>query len=1152
MRTWLYILFSVFTTQIFAQQNILVNPENQNSFEMTSSTHQAVQFSFSIRDIDVTTFKTQDGEFNSIHVFDAINMANPGDPELHVITKMIRIPESADLSITVKSQEYTDINLADYGIFEKLFPEQGPQTKDGILKDFIKNKNTYKINGFIGNDLVETEIKGHMRNIRLALLKISPVKYNPANNTIRVYHNIVFSVTFNNANWNKSESIDEKYGSFLFSSVENKILNNDIFKTQKDTNTTYPVKFVIVADTMFHDALQPFIQWKTKKGFIVVEAYTSNPAVGTTTTSIQSYLQSIWDNATPTDPAQSYILIVGDVAQVPAFSGTTGSHVSDMYYAEYTGDDIPEVFFGRFSANSVSELQPQIDRTLEYEQYLFVNETWLDTVVMIAGIDGSYGPTHANGQINYGTTYYFNASQGLHSYTHLYPNSGSEAAQIRAEIGAGCSFANYTAHGYTGGWADPSFDQSDVANMNNNGQFPLMIGNACSTNTFNSDCFGETLLRTPEKGAIGYIGGSNSTYWDEDFYWAVGVRTTIDANPTYSVGNHGSYDRLWHINGEPFSEWFVSQGQMIMAGNMAVLQSGNSSYTYYSEIYHLMGDPSLMPYIGVPTQLSVTHPGLIPLGQNTISVTTEPYAYVGVSQNGVWHGAGIADAAGNLTISIIPFTIPGTIDIVGTKQFKKPYISTLVAQNPSGPYVLYDASAINDLTGNNNGVADYMETFDLNVRLKNYGLQNDTTVYAVLSTNDSYVEITDSVGVWGLIYSSDTLTLAQAFTIKVDTLIPDQHIVAFDLSIRDSSANIWSSSFNITLNAPVLEIMDLTIDDSGSGNGNNKLDPGETVDLTITVMNTGHADIDQTVADLSTTSPYITINSSQHNHDTLYQTVMEYGTYNISVDAGTPIGQTVDFTLDLTAGLYTDSKTFYKSVGQVDEDWETGDMSQYAWLTGGDVPWTITSGNPYEGSFAAQSGDISDDQTSTLSIQIDVLNTDTLSFYKKVSCEEGWYGTLWDYLDFSVDGTSKDQWGGEIAWSEEKYELTTGYHELTWMYLKDYSVSSGDDAAWIDYIIFPPMIVVTDIEEDLSSSENLTVSPNPATNHTAVQFNHQGGEFIIRLFDMRGKLIIEIISSAPAGQLYYPVDITSLQEGIYNLTVQTKTQQFNSQIVKTN
>ena len=40
----------------------------------------------------------------------------------------------------------------------------------------------------------------------------------------------------------------------------------------------------------------------------------------------------------------------------------------------------------------------------------------------------------------------------------------------------------------------------------------------------------EKLLRENGKGAVAYIGGSNNTYWDEDFWWAVGTGVA-SANP---------------------------------------------------------------------------------------------------------------------------------------------------------------------------------------------------------------------------------------------------------------------------------------------------------------------------------------------------------------------------------------------------------------------------------------------------------------------------------------------------------------------------------------------------------------------------------------------------------------------------------------------
>ena len=82
--------------------------------------------------------------------------------------------------------------------------------------------------------------------------------------------------------------------------------------------------------------------------------------------------------------------------------GTTGTHVSDLYYCEYDGgsDYFPEVYYGRFSANNINELRPQIDKTIEYEKYLFPDDSFLNNVIMIAGVDPSFAPIHGNGQIN--------------------------------------------------------------------------------------------------------------------------------------------------------------------------------------------------------------------------------------------------------------------------------------------------------------------------------------------------------------------------------------------------------------------------------------------------------------------------------------------------------------------------------------------------------------------------------------------------------------------------------------------------------------------------------------------------------------------------------------------------------------------------------
>jgi PKD repeat protein len=133
------------------------------------------------------------------------------------------------------------------------------------------------------------------------------------------------------------------------------------------------------------------------------------------------------------------------------------------------------------------------------------------------------------------------------------------------------------------------------------------------------------------------------------------------------------------------------------------------------------------------------------------------------------------------------------------------------------------------------------------------------------------------------------------------------------------------------------------------------------------------------------------------------------------------------------------------------EDFETGDFSKYEWQFEGNAEWFITDVNPYEGSFAAQSGDINDAQTSVMYLEYTVYAEDILSFWYKTSTESGW-----DFLRFYIDDVEMDEWSGITPWSYAEYTVPEGDHVFKWEYYKDFSVSSGEDAVWVDMITFPP------------------------------------------------------------------------------------------------
>ena len=44
------------------------------------------------------------------------------------------------------------------------------------------------------------------------------------------------------------------------------------------------------------------------------------------------------------------------------------------------------------------------------------------------------------------------------------------------------------------------------------------------------------------------------------------------------------------------------------------------------------------------------------------------------------------------------------------------------------------------------------------------------------------------------------------------------------------------------------------------------------------------------------------------------------------------------------------------------------------------------------------------------------------------------------------------RWSGERNWEEVNFQTTPGTHNIKWIYIKDTTVSLGNDAAFIDEI----------------------------------------------------------------------------------------------------
>ncbi|MDO5316884.1 MAG: choice-of-anchor J domain-containing protein, partial [bacterium] len=135
---------------------------------------------------------------------------------------------------------------------------------------------------------------------------------------------------------------------------------------------------------------------------------------------------------------------------------------------------------------------------------------------------------------------------------------------------------------------------------------------------------------------------------------------------------------------------------------------------------------------------------------------------------------------------------------------------------------------------------------------------------------------------------------------------------------------------------------------------------------------------------------------------------------------------------------------------EIIEDFETGDFSLFDWQLDPTYPWTITTNNPYEGTYCMKSGGAGvANVVSNMTVTVNIPYDGIMSFFGKISSENNW-----DYGYFFIDGVQKGSYTGAGTWTERKFDITAGDHTFQWRYTKDGSVNSNDDCFYVDYITF--------------------------------------------------------------------------------------------------
>ena len=883
-------------------------------------------------------------------------------------------------------------------------------------------------------------------------------------------------------------------------------------KTSPSTFDPTAGTYVVVTHPDLLNPLQPLLQWKRQQGYRVELLCTNTNHRD----SIRARLMERYEAANALLPAQRYVLLVGDVNRIQAFaerhtpSGLT-NRVTDLYYGEYTGDYLPEAYVGRLSVADSAELASVVAKIVAYEQ-----GQWAEAAHQLLFAAGSESrtpaPTTTNGQVNYLSQLAAACRPDLDTVCFRNPSSAELTDSLLQALDQGNALVNYTAHCTTTGWENPYITAASLDTLENTVP-TLFVNNCCRSNAFDGTCFGERLLRHPTGGAVGVIGATNETLWNEDFYWAVGAKCPPTLMPEHDSTRPGAFDGMLCYATD---ETDYSLGAMMYAGCMAVSMAGSPYDAFYWETYCLLGDPAMNPVLGRADSLDWSLPERLTAGCSRLQIVGSPLARISATYDTLLLGTAVCGADGicNLTLNralagdslTLTATRPGAIPLVATLPIESPLEGRLAVTH----YVLDDSV--------------------LTVTVKNVG-QEPAHQHSLQLAQDSCDKARGATfgtlqptALASLLPQEDTTIVFHLGRLEIG----NEPLLAASLIASDSLGQQYDTLHITTPTADLRpKIVGITVLDT-AGNRAKTLLPEERYLL---------------VATLSHPADSVTRETDLGSSESLYpegETDLE-ASFPLTVEEGTE-----HIYVSLTA--YKDRWQHHFEGWLVPFDtwerFETGDFENLPWLHGSLYPWQIDSSGMHGGHYCARSATIGDAQKTTLAVDVETLADDSVSFWYRVSSEGH------DWLYFYIDGRRVGYWSGNSGWQRYVRLLPAGRHRLEWAYQKDASQSEREDCAYIDDVRLPlavwPRHCGTSEQDTHTTAivtidENLVfrVYPNPTTGMVVIELDDSPLPRHIELFDLCGRKMDEIFIAPNCNSTQYFT--TLLRFGVYTMVLHDMT-----------
>lgn len=784
--------------------------------------------SASISDIDVMfrldgyekeLIIVEDKTFTKISYPEEGSFWQAGYPDLPRFSRFFAIPDEGDVFVEI-TYEKSDLieEVCVYPLQEDLIESQ-PRTNI-----FSLDSSIYEGNAPFPSQYVQISEPLILRDVRLVQLTINPFQFDPNTSQLRVISEIDLSLRTvpNNTSNNKTRiaALSKTFEPIYRASIE----NYEDFRLRRDEYQNPSILFIYPNNNDVYNNLLSLINWKKQLGYQVTAASTS--VTGTTTTSIKNYIQNAYN--TWQNPPE-FVTFVGDAGgsfNIPTFytSGGEGDHP----YSQLEGNDIlADVILGRLSFETITEFQTILSKILNYEKTPFMGNTnWFNSAVMV-GDPNSSGPSCIYTKQSIAQMMNWHAPNI--NITEVY--SGNFANAMSSNINSGVAYFNY--RGYYG---MSGFSNTNIYALSNGNMLPFAAFLTCGTGGFasgtsRSEAFIRAGTPTSQKGAIAAIGtATSSTHTSMNNAVDLGIFYGLFANQVYNPGGALVMGKLHLFNSFPGDP----------SGNVTRFSAWNS----------LMGDPSVRLWTGTPQYLTVSYEDELNPGQNFLEISVEssfsnPVKNAWVTALSNDGSISVSEYTDDSGIAILPnlFSSATSITITVSGQNLYPHQGTINIVNSP---IFLNITDYNIIDTSGNGLINPGENIQLQIGIHNFGSNMASAVSATITSSPESVTMISSYADFGNISAGSTQFNTTGLEFIVAENILGGTDLQFDFLIEDNSGNSWIDHLFLPVHAPNLSVQDYTIVDA-----NGIFEPGETVELILTIFNSGTVNATAIQAQLS-------------------------------------------------------------------------------------------------------------------------------------------------------------------------------------------------------------------------------------------------------------------------------------------------------------